>query len=412
MLKEITMFEFNDFAKNHKLSNPYQTSNYAIFKAEDNFDYEYLGYYEDSTLVAATLIVYKNITLKNKYAYAPRGFLIDYDNINLLKNFVLKIKKYLKKKKFIFLKIDPLLIIREYNPLNKMVTYQESINFKNLFTELGFKKLKDNLYFESQLPRFDGYINLKNFDIKKISKNTRNKINNSLKKGLELVKGSRENLQTVYNFLAKQHNHNFKYYNDLYKAFNNDDLIDIFLVKVDYEAFMNTAKKCYEEELERNSIFNENLKNNPTERNLNKKMLSDRLLVTYKNEVMEASRKYTDNELQQYIGGAIVVKGNKNVNILYSGYDKLFKHLNVNYFLHYSIIEYYKDNYEYLGLNGLTGDFSHDNPYYGLNEFKFGFRPQVYEYIGELDLIINDKIYNNLLVSGKLHQIFDKKPKG
>ncbi len=409
MLKEITMFEFNDFAKYHKLYSPFQTSNYAIYKGEENFDYEYLGYYEGSNLVAATLIIYKNITFKAKYAYAPRGFLIDYENISLLQDFVKKLKKYLKKKKFTFLKIDPLLPIREYDPLSKRVIYQEPNNYKNIFTDLGFKKLKDNLYFEAQLPRFDAYINLKDFDIKAITKNTRNKINNSFKKGLELIKASRDDLETVYSFLKNQYNLSLKNYNDLYKSFSNDDMIDIFLVKVDYETFMDSAKKSYEEEENRNNFYNELLKSNPTERNLNKKMLSDKMLITHKNRVMEASRKYSDNELQQYIAGAIVIKGTDTVNILYSGYDKLYKHLNTNYFLYYSIINYYKDNYKFLGLNGLTGDFTKENPYYGLNEFKCGFKPHVYEYIGELDLIINENVYNNLLATGRLHQVFDKK---
>lgn len=403
------MFEFMNFAQNHPLSNPFQTSNYAIFKGEDNFDYDYLGYYENSNLVAATLIIYKNITFTCKYAYAPRGFMIDFQNLNLLYNFVIELKKYLKKKKFIFLKIDPLLIVREYNPTTKQVIYQENLNYKNTLEKLGFKKLKDNLFFESQHPRFDGYVNLKKYDFSKLNKNTRNKINNSLKKGLELIKGTREDLEIIYNFLKKQNNLDFKYYNDLYKAYSNDNLIDIFLVKIDYETFMDSAKNSYEEELEKNSIYNENLKHNPTEKNLSKKMLSDKLLIKYKNEIMEASRKYSDNELQKYIAGALVIKGKNTVNIIYSGYDKLYRHLNANYFLHYSLINYYKDNYHYLGLNGLTGDFSPNNPYYGLNEFKLGFKPQVYEYIGELDLIINDKAYNNLLITGKLHQIFDKK---
>ena len=66
---------------------------------------------------------------------------------------------------------------------------------------------------------------------------------------------------------------------------------------------------------------------------------------------------------------------------------------------------------EYLGLNGLSGDFSKESKYYGLNEFKLGFNPRVFEYLGELDLVINEKAYNKLLATGKLHQMFDK-PKG
>ncbi len=409
MLKEITMFEFQDFAQDHPLASFYQTPNYAIFKSEDDFDYDYLGYYENNQLVAATLMIYKNITFTSKYAYAPRGFLMDYQNLNLLQNFTKELKKYLKKKKIVFLKIDPLLIMRKYDPTTKALTYQEATNYKNIFEELGYKKLKDNLYFESSLPRFDGYIDLKKYEFSNLNKNTRNKINNSIKKGLELIQGTREDLEIIYKFLEKQNNFNFKHYNDLYKAFASDNLMDLFLVKVDYEQFMANAKNAYEKELEKNNIYNEKLKQNPTEKNLRQKMLSDKLLVTYKNEIMAASSKYTDNELQEYIAGALVIKTKDTATIVYSGYEKRYRHLNANYFLHNALINYYKDNYDYLDLNGLAGDFTPNNPYHGLNEFKLGFKPLFYEYIGELDLIINDKAYNNLLLTGKLHQIFDKK---
>ena len=37
-----------------------------------------------------------------------------------------------------------------------------------------------------------------------------------------------------------------------------------------------------------------------------------------------------------------------------------------------------------------------------------GFNPDVYEYIGEFDLVINDKEYNKLLKSGLLAKEFNK----
>jgi len=186
-------------------------------------------------------------------------------------------------------------------------------------------------------------------------------------------------------------------------------MIDLFLVKVDYEQFMENAKNNYEEELELNKIYNDNLKENSNTRNLNNKMKSDKRLITYKNAIMEASRKYSDNELQEYIAGAIVIKYKDTAYIFESGYNISYRHLNPNYFLHYSLIEYYKEDFKYIHLNAITGDFSHENKYYGLNEFKLGFNPKVYEYIGELDLIIDDKAYNNLLMTGKLHKEFDNK---
>ena len=409
MLKEITMFEFNDFAQKHNLYNPYQTSNYAIFKTEENFDYEYLGFFENNTLTCATLILYKNVSFTLKYAYSPRGFLMDYKDITLLKEFSTELKKYLKKKRVVFLKIDPLIITKKYNAFDKQLTFIEQLNYKNIFSELDYRKLKDNLYFEASLPRFDGIINLKEFNLKNIQKNTRNKINKAINKGLNFRMAEQKDLPQLYEFIKNKSNKKFKYYNDLYKAYNSDALIDFFLVEIDYEAFLEKAKSKYEEETVKNNNLNEELKINSSNKILNKKMVSDKLLINYKNDILEASSKYSNNELKKVIAGALVIKSGKNVSIICSGYNPRFRHLNANYFLHYSIIEHYKEDYEYLSLNGLTGDFSKENKYYGLNEFKLSFNPIIIEYLGELDLIINEKAYNNLLTTGKLHNIFDKK---
>ena len=64
-----------------------------------------------------------------------------------------------------------------------------------------------------------------------------------------------------------------------------------------------------------------------------------------------------------------------------------------------------------MDLNGFTGDLSLDNPYYGLNQFKIGFKPHIYEFIGEFDFILNDKNYHSLMKKGLLAKEFNKKKK-
>lgn len=405
MIKEITMFEFNDFCNNHPFGSFYQTSNYAILAAEDEFDYDYIGYFENNNLVAASLILIKKITFNKKYGYAPRGFLVDYYNNELVENFTKAIKNYYKRK-LVFIKIDPLFVTKTYdNKLNLLQIINPNVIDK--YTSIGLKKLKDNLYFESQLPRFEAIVNLKNFKLENISKSARNKINKSIKKGLSFETADLEKLNIFYSFISKKKEKDIKYYNNLYRIFSKNDAVDLFLVKINYEQFMENAKQNYENELLKNNKYNDILKENNTIRNLNKKMVSDKLLVIYKNDIMEASRKYADNELEKYIAGAMVIKHNNTVSIISSGFDPKMKHLSANYFLHYKIIEYYKNEFEYLNLNAISGDFEKDSPFYKLNRFKLGFNPNVHEYIGEMDLILDEKAYNNLLVTGKLHKEFD-----
>ena len=89
--------EFDDFAYKHKYSTYYQTSAYAETSKYEGLSTFYAGFVEDGVLVGATLFLYKNISMHYKYAYAPRGFLIDYTDPRLVKNVTMGLTHLLKK---------------------------------------------------------------------------------------------------------------------------------------------------------------------------------------------------------------------------------------------------------------------------------------------------------------------------
>ena len=96
-IKELSNAEFNKFTDNYKDHSVYQTSEYAFVMNEQKYDSIFLGLVENNEVLAASLILIEK-SFGFKYAYAPRGFLIDYSNFNLLKKFTEEIKKYLSKK--------------------------------------------------------------------------------------------------------------------------------------------------------------------------------------------------------------------------------------------------------------------------------------------------------------------------
>ena len=158
-LKELTTHEFTEFQITHPLSNYHQTINYALLMSEVGYDYDLIGLVDDyNNIVAASLILLKPIGIKCFYGYAPRGFLIDYNNETLVNNFTNAIKKYYYEKNVIFIKINPNVKVNEINNKNyeKMYNHNEDIIYT--LTNLGYKKLKNNLYFEAQLQRFKAII--------------------------------------------------------------------------------------------------------------------------------------------------------------------------------------------------------------------------------------------------------------
>lgn len=410
-IKELTIQEFEEFIKNNPLSSHYQSANYGILMSEIGYDYELIGYFDEyQNLKAASLILFKKIGFHTKFGYAPKGFILDYFNKTLLKDFTETIKEYYKRKNVIFIKINPEIAIAQLDPQNLSKTYNWNTTVKENLTATGYLKLKDNLYFESLFPRFNGIIDLKKTTLNNFEKNTRIKIKRAISKGLEIETAKRSGLDILDKFIKKQRNINPFYYKDYYNIFNKNNMVDIFLVSINTQKFLLNSKNLYEKELEKNNELNQILLQNNNIKIINEKMNSDRKLLSYKNDVLEATEKNSKHE-KIYIAGALVIKYQNRVQILISGYDKKFKRFNPNHFLHYKIMEYYKENYNYLDLNGMTGDFTKENPYYGLNKFKKGFRPTIYEFIGEYDLIMNQKKYKKLLSNGTLAKIFNKPKK-
>lgn len=407
-IKELTIQEFESFTNNHLLGNPYQSVSYAQIMTKNGYKYEFIGFVDEyNKIYAASLILIKKLTRLFKYGYAPKGFIIDYFDTELLKNFTNAILEYYKKK-LVFIKINPEVAIAEVDITSYTKNYNQNIEIKNHLIDLGYIKLKDNVYFESMIPRYNGIVSLKKFHLKNLHKNTRNKIQRASEKGLKIEVADASGIDILYSFIKRKKVKDSFYYKEYYKYFSESHAIDLFLVHIDTNDFLIKAQKKYAQELDKNAEYAKKLMKNKSERNLNLKMNSDRKLLSYKNDVIDARNKTREQE-KIYIAGALVVKYKNRIYIMISGYDTNYKRFVPNYFLHYEILKYYQKYYDFADLNGMTGDFNSDNPYKGLNDFKLGFKPKVYEFIGEYDLVISPFVYKCMLKSGKLAKIFNKK---
>ena len=405
-IRELTYDEFESFAKEHFIGNFHQSIGYALLKSDEGYDYEFIGYDDIEGLKAASLILYKKID-GIYYGYAPRGFLIDYANKTLLEKFTKKIIEYYDNKGFAFIKVNPEIAVSKYNKETKSFEDNPNRRITDNLIALGYKKLKNNMEFESLLPRVNAIVNLSEFNPIKISKNTRNKVRKGLRKGLTMEIVGPEKLDIFYNFIKNKRDKDVYHYNTLYNVFSKTNEIDLVLVKVDYRSFLINAQNQYNYELNINTELNNKLINEPYSNIINKKMNSDKVLLTYKNDIAEASKEL-NNVVDTYVAGALIIKHQNRITIQISGFDKSLSRYSPNYFLYFAILAHYADKYKYADLNGITGDMSKDGKYYGLNRFKMGFAPDIYEYIGEFDLIIDKMNYNTLLKSGALAQEFNK----
>ena len=406
-IKELSLSEFEDFVSSTPYDNLYQTLDYALVKAESGYEYEIIGFCDDENNIHAAATVIVGLINGYIYAYIPRGMVIDYHNESLLSDFTDAMYQYYKKEGIAFIKINPPIKIAEIN--NKTYekkVYEENFRIINSLENCGYKKLLDNLYFESVLPRFNPIVELKDYSFDNLSKNTKNKIRKGIRKGLTFEVSNISQVKILEELVKNKIKRGKHYYKDYFNIFERNHKADLFLVSIDHHEYMKNAKAAYEKELRNNETLSNKVKRKPSPKNVNHKMNSDKALLAYKNDISVAS-KYMTNTEKRYVAGALVIRHGKTATIIISGYDKQYSDFAPNYFLYNEILKYYKDDFDFVDLNGITGDFKESNRFYGLNQFKLGFRPRVYEYIGEFDLIINRHVYNHLYKKGYLYDEFN-----
>ena len=109
---ELTEEEYRLFETKHPLANIFQTVEMAKLRESYGAKIHYLGVKEDNKVIAGGMFTDTKGMFGKRRFYAQQGFLIDYTNMDLLKFFTDNLKKYVKKNKGMFIRIDPNVIYR------------------------------------------------------------------------------------------------------------------------------------------------------------------------------------------------------------------------------------------------------------------------------------------------------------
>lgn len=395
--------QFNKYASSHRYRSYYQTSAYGLSMLKLGYNVHYFGIVDGTnSLIGATMILYKEVFMNNKIAYAPRGILFDYSDSKKVKELAECLKNLLGKQGFMLLRMDPYIPISIHSNDGNLINMnnQESIILENLATA-KFEYKGKNLYFENEKPRWEALVLLnKNEEVlfESFDKRTRNKIRRAKNIGIEVYNDTTKDIKDLYEFVGKKDKKPIKYYEALVKNFGEN--IDVYYAKINTETFIINSRKMYENELLNNEQLAERIQQyapNDRERQntLNKKMESDKLVSSYKNNMLLATKLLKNHPEGILIGGALVIKYDNAAYIISDGYNEKFSSLNASYLIKWQMIsDYNRQGLKYLNMNAVVGEFEKKNQYSGLNEMKLGFNTIVTEYIGEFDLILNNFAYN------------------
>ncbi len=368
----------------------------------DGFEPHYYGFINDQNiLIGASLILIQKLFLGYKYAYAPRGFLIDYDSKDLIIDVTNKMKKFLAKNNIIFLKIDPPVVNNKRDKNGNILRSPYTNDLIPFLTKIGYTYFGDNKFFGTLKPRWNAILKVtgsaetlfENFD-----PSVKNKIRKAQSRGVEILQGNHNDIEIFYKFVAKKHYRKLTYYKDFANCFK--DKFELYFAKLNTEKYLNNIKQIYEEELQKNEEINQNireagLKGKISNKLTNSKITSDKVLAVYKKELETASGLLTKNPKGIIISACAIIVEKYGVTLVIEGQNSAYKLYYPTFLTKWAIIEKYaKLGAVFFDLNAITGYFGDNNKFNGLNEMKLGFGADVTEYIGEFDLVINKTVYN------------------
>ncbi len=394
---------FDKFIISINYCSYFQSAGYGRLLSKFGLKDEYIGFEENGSLVGAMLYFSKPIFMGFKYAYSPRGLIINYNDTQLVSNALKTLKTFLNKEHFLLFKMDPLIICSKRDRKGRILAQNNNINqvlttLKNAgFTHCGF-----NSYFESVKPRWEAELDLRKSTeelFKGLTKQTRNKLRKATKYGLSVYKDNKYDFASIFPYIQDKDTVNLRYYEEFHNLFG--DNIEIYYAKINTKTYVENTKYLYEKELELNDYLTNIIQNNGYKGKnmsgvLNKKMESDKLLSSYKRYMVEATQLLRDKPEGIVVGCSVVLKFKNKLFLLAEGYDKKYSNLCTNYLIKWKIIEKYAgSNIESFNLGAIAGVFDpKQNQYRGLNEMKFGYNSIGNEYIGEFNLVVNNGVYS------------------
>ncbi len=404
-IENIDKERYENFVKNHKEKSHFLQS-YAwgeFSKKEKNLIPHYVGLVDDNNNIqASALLLEKKLPFGYCYLYSPRGFVINFYDFKLLKTFTNYIKKFAKKRRAIFIKIDPDIIWHKENYLGEEIKLEKNPKLVyNELLKLGFKHLGFTKNFETMQPRYTFRIDMNQSfdDIKnKFSKTTKQRINKAEKLETNVRIGTIEDIPTFSHLMDLTENrkdfvsHDLEYYKALYEIYNKDNKMNLFMGSVNPKKIINiyeNEKKEVEKELKeinkRESLSTSiKTKKNELDKRLDK-------LNSYIEEYQEALNKYQDEII---LNGHVVMEYGDKAWVLYAGNHNILMDSYSNYKTYYEHIKYCYDNgIKIYDQFGTIGDLSKDNPRLGLHEFKKKFGGDYVEFIGEFDLVTHKFMY-------------------
>lgn len=415
--------EFDKYSNNHENTSFHQISKWGELKKKNAWSYYMVGLKENGKIIAACLLLEKKLFLSYKLFYSPRGYLIDFNNFELVKFFTNNLENFCKKKGGIFLKIDPYVINKERNIDGKQVDGGiDNTHIIDNLKKLGYRHYGLTLNTETLQPRFAFVLDLENKKSDEVLANmeskTRQLIRKNIKNGIYTEELELSNIEVFKNIMEHTSKRRgfidrpFSYYKNMVEILG--DNTNILIAKINMRTYVDNLIKEVDDNKKIIISKEKDIEIKKSNLNIDK---TNKKINECKNNIERIEKKVKqgqkilekDGEIITLGGIIFMIQGREILSLFGGAYSDYMDFISP-YTTNWNMIEYaIKNNYKKYNFYGITGNFEDTkNELYGLYDFKRGFGGIVEEYIGEFDLVIKPHVYKAYNLSLKVYNKIKK----
>ena len=382
---EISKDEYIEFWKNHPLKTFLSSTKISDLRTQANWNTYYVGVKENDKMLAATMLL-SHIRRFSKYEfYSPRGYLLDFNNKELVDFFTIELKKFVKEKNGYVLRIDPYVINKQRDIDGNIVEGGiDNTSIVNNLLSLGFKKVPiSNTEQVSWMFSLDLEGKSEDEILKEMHSSTRNKIRKAEKYGITLRELEYHELEVFQNIMDETSkrkgfsNRKITYYQDMYSLYKDE--VKFLIAELNLS---NYIKKLEEEKVEKENKYNklDDVKDEKAKKSLFTEIESI-------DKRIEEAKEIGKDEI--VLSGAMFILVKPEVIFLAGGNYEEYMKYDAQYLLQWEMIKYgIKEGYKKHNFYGIPANINTHPKDYGIYEFKRRFNGYVEELIGEYELPI------------------------
>lgn len=390
--------EFTDFVDNHYTKNFFQTTMMQDRMEKDGIETYLVGVKKDKKVIGAALLACNGTNFMGCKVYeAYKGFILDYNDKELIKFMTEEVSKFLKEKNALKLIIDPYIPNVSRDTDANIVEGIDNRWVDEYLKSLGYKYNEDGAQVKwVYCLDIDGKTDKEVFN--GFKNNTRNYINKTINKyKLNVRTLTKEQLSEFKQITSDTCDRrsfadkSLKYYENMYDCFGDEVTFKICELNCD------TYIEVLEEEIKEYSRKVEELSDSSSNKKKKEEMRKN--IVSNEKRIEEAKKLKEEKGNVIPLSAAMFMLYGDEIVYLFSGSYAAYMSYFGQYRLQWEIIKYAADNgYKRYNFYGIKDVFNPKGKDYGVYEFKKGFNGYVEELLGSYSLDISPlaKVYNIL----------------